>query len=102
MKTPDEFPKAGDSVKAQEAEKKLIAGLKQKMGDLLDKRGIREYQRWHERCIEVIQRTYPDPRERHKYRLYHAFIGSTGYHGLPNFDFPGECSIQRMIEELEV
>jgi len=81
-------------------QRELIIRLKKKMRDYSDRRGITEYGKWHDSCIETINQAYPDPRERHEYRLWHAFIGGTGYQDLPNFDFHGEFSIQKMIEKL--
>ncbi|OGI65181.1 hypothetical protein A3A95_04005 [Candidatus Nomurabacteria bacterium RIFCSPLOWO2_01_FULL_39_18] len=66
-----------------------------------EKIGVTEFQKWKERCLDIINQSYPNPLERQKYRLWHALIGgTTGYGDVPNFDFPGECSIQQMIEKL--
>ncbi len=101
MSKQDEFPKVGnkDSVQSLE-EKELIRRLKARMRSFLDTHGIDQYQKWREGCVDAINEAYPDVRERHKYRLYRAFVGGTGYYDLPEFDFPGEYSLQKMIEKL--
>ena len=35
-----------------------------------------------------------------RYKLWHILNGGSGYKDEPFFDFPGECSIQKMIEKL--
>lgn len=44
----------------------------------------------------VLKNKYPDSYQ--SYRLYHFMIGSTPREECPNFDFPGDYSIQKFIE----
>ncbi len=84
----------------RQREGELIATIEAKFLFCINKCGARKFQTWKESCIEMISRTYPDPKERPKYRLYHVLIGGGGYQEAPYFDFPEGCSIIKMIEDL--
>ena len=48
-----------------------------------------------------ISEKYPKEEERIKYVLYHELNGSSYKDGsCPNFDFPGDCSIQAAVDKL--
>ena len=97
--TPEEISPAKPVQSKEEIE--LIARLKEKLSAFLEKKGIREYIAWWGKCLEIIKKKYPDS-EASKYRLWHVLSGGSGYEDSPEFDFPDECSIQKMIEKLEI
>ncbi len=80
-------------------EKELIAELKTKMRKYLSSVDHREFDKWQQECLKIVNESF-SPVERQKYRLWYAFVGGTGYGDAPYFDFPGECSLQKMIEKL--
>ena len=75
--------------------------FEKKMFSFYNRVGGNKYKEWKKNCIDKISVIYPSPLERSKVRLYHVLIsGSIDYDASLNFDFPGDCSIQKMIEEL--
>ncbi len=59
------------------------------------------YREWKEALEAKIKANFPDGAQRLKYKLYHELNASSEYEDhAPEFDFPGECSIQKAIEQL--
>lgn len=66
-----------------------------------EKVGIAKYVQWEDSVKTKINNKF-SLTESDQYRLWHKFIGSSGQEGQPLFDFPGEYSIQKTIEQLDV
>ena len=65
----------------------------------LNQVGATEFQKWKERCIAKIGESYKTPAQ-FEYRMYHNLIGGSGHQEKPFFDFSGDLSVQKMIEDL--
>jgi hypothetical protein len=77
----------------------IIAAIREKRDRFYRKIGPREHEKWRSEIIEKIKTHYGDL-EVMKYTLWHVFIGGGDQLGCENFDFPGEYSIQKIIEDL--
>jgi hypothetical protein len=84
----------------------LMASLRQRVKAYYDKVGNDGYRAWQKACINQITAGCPSLEDPDKYQLYHLLTGagdkSFDLQKQPYFDFEGEFSIQKMIENLEV
>ena len=77
-----------------EQKREIARAVKEKMNILARSRDILFF---HDKLVNKarnLQAKYPDYED---YELYHLLIGSTVY-DRPEFDFPGEDSVQKFIE----
>jgi len=94
-----------ENIEAKESQEKKIDILKTKMFDFLhilhskkDAAGLDEFLQRQVEFVDNLKKKYSDYE---KYRLYHLLIGSTPWEDCPKFDFPGEDSIEKLINSLE-
>lgn len=82
-----------------ERRRQIIESLRLKRKRFFDSVDLQTYQSWKDDCIEKISSKYT-PDEKLKYSLYHVFIGGNDQLNCEFFDFAGEESVQKMIEDL--
>lgn len=94
-----------ENVEAKESQNKKIDILRTKIFNFLhilhskkDVAGLEEFHQRQIKFVDNLKKEYPDYEE---YRLYHLLIGSTPWQECSKFDFPGEDSIEKLINSLE-
>ncbi len=94
-----------ENIEIKESQNKKIDILRTKMFNFLhilhSKKDVVGSKEFHQKQIEFVdnlKKKYPDYEH---YRLYHLFIGSTPWEDCPKFDFPGDDSIEKLINSLE-
>ena|SRR3989344_382580 len=105
--TPDQQPEDPEVKR----ERELIGKLRARMLKFFEQKGARVYQQWKEDCIgrikfAVAMGKMPLPSYYKKARLYYLLVGGSIFayrdETYDFFDYPGEYSIQKMIEALPV
>lgn len=82
--------------KTENAEEEKFNTLHEKWENIMKKDGISFYNKCADFSRKIRQK-YPDAET---YQLFHLLAGSTfDKDDAPNFDFPGEDSIEKFIEE---
>ena len=79
----------------------VVARLGRRMMAYLDQVGGSEFRNWKEKCVREIRKNNinPDP-DPYSYCLFNMLVGGSGGSEMPYFDFSGDFSIQKIIEEL--
>ena len=81
-------------------ERAVIANVRRILSTHFDKVDGVEHHKWISALAQKLIAKYPD---RKTYKLWHELIGSTWTEeACLNFDFPGDDSIQKAVEALEV
>ncbi len=95
-----------ENIDEKNLETEKINILKTKISNFLhilcskkDVAGLDEFLQRQTEFVDNLKKKYPDCE---KYRFYHLFVGSTPWEDCPKFDFPGEDSIEKFIESLEI
>jgi len=95
-----------ENIDEKNSETEKINILKTKISNFLhilcskkDAAGLDEFLQRQAEFVDNLKKKYSDCE---KYRLYHLFIGSTPWEDCPKFDFPGEDSVEKFIESLEI
>jgi hypothetical protein len=67
--------------------------------DLCNRMNPLVYQEWVRDCDREIALIIPDRRERQECKLWHLLVGGSFDDDNPKFDFDGDISIRKMIED---
>lgn len=88
---------AADDIEKAKAEAEIVEKVSQMRSSLYARKG--KTKEVHEKICAIAEKLKEKYSKATEYRLFHVLIGSTP-RVCPNFDFPGDDSIVKILEDL--